>query len=69
MTSSIYEAVVMLVEQLSDDEQQALMTKLVEKQHKPSTRDWMARLESVMISKLGPLYSDSREDWYSDHDD
>lgn len=68
MVKTIYEAVMLLVEELSDDEQHTLMETLAEKQkHKLSSKDWMTRLEAVMVAvKPGPLYSDSREDWYGD---
>jgi hypothetical protein len=70
MASSTFDAVVLLVEQLTDDEQQALMATVVDKQQdKVSASEWMKRLESVMIaSNPGPLYSDSRAAWYDDDD-
>ncbi|MBC8100943.1 MAG: hypothetical protein H7Y11_15995 [Armatimonadetes bacterium] len=69
MTTPIYDAVVILAEQLTPDEQRALVEHL---QHIASTRqlsyaEWKTVFEAMKITiPLVGEFSDRREDWYGD---
>lgn len=70
MNSPIFDAVVILAEQLSDEEQRALVARLLEKRPNPndlSYEEWEAIFDSmIMPGAPGPDWSDRREDWYGD---
>jgi hypothetical protein len=67
MGQATYEEVVKLADQLSPDEQHALIEHLQKHRQRPrlSWDAWDALLASVRVSAgPGPLFSDRREDWY-----
>jgi hypothetical protein len=69
MAYTAYEDVVKMVEQLSPDEQQALVVRLQEmkKQNNLSSDEWRTLLNSIKVNiPPGPAFSDRRQDWYGD---
>ena len=65
-----YETLVALVEQLSDEQQQDLLHRLLDKARtrQRSKNERLALLESLTIDlgAVSPDYSDRREDWHGD---
>ena len=69
MAEVTYDQVVRLAEQLSPQEQKALIAHLqtISKQRELSSDEWKALLDSSKVSiPPGPNFSDRRIDWYDD---
>lgn len=69
MTYIVYDAVVKLAEQLSPEEQQALIEHLqgIAKQRQLNFDEWGVLLDSIKFNvSPGAEFSDRRADWYGD---
>ncbi len=69
MTQAIYDAVLLLVDQLTPEQKQNLIAHLqtVSKQRELSFEEWEALLETLRgDTRLTCSYSDRRVDWYDD---
>jgi hypothetical protein len=68
MTSPIFEAVLLLTEQLTSDEKRELVARLLKEERDPNDltqEEFELLLDSMILPGApGPLFSDSREDWY-----
>jgi hypothetical protein len=68
--SVLYEEVVSLVDQLTPEEQRAIVDHVLEKPKKPKLsadefRQWLESL-AYDVGSVSTGYSDRREDWYGD---
>ena len=66
MNRAVYDAVLLLVEELTPDEREALAIRLKDTNPDfPATDDWQARFDVLIsgVPVVGEL-SDRREDWY-----
>jgi hypothetical protein len=64
-----YEEVAKLAEQLTREEQQALIAHLqgIAQERKLSDHEWNSLIDSVKVSiPPGPYFSDKRSDWYDE---
>lgn len=65
-----YETLVELVEQLSPEQQQNLVMRLLDKTkaHPLSKAEWKTLFESMTVDlgEVSPQYTDRRADWYDD---